>query len=162
MAIRSVFAFNVFLRSLFAFLGLPAVVGGLIPWLLYSNSDSRMHGTPAGWPLLVLGACVLLWGVRDFYVIGRGTLGPWDPPKRLVIVGLYRFVRNPMYLGLLGWVGGWSLVTGSRTLMTYTVILGLGFHLRVLFYEEPTLARLFPDDWPRYRSRVNRWLPKKP
>jgi protein-S-isoprenylcysteine O-methyltransferase Ste14 len=149
-----------FFRALFAFLALPAVVGGLFPWLLLRNDGGRMRGMFLGWPLLFCGACVLVWCVRDFYVIGKGTLAPWDPPKKLVIVGLYRFLRNPMYVGVLGWVAGWSLVAGSPLLAAYTGVLAVGFHLRVILYEEPTLARQFGNEWTRYRVGVNRWLPE--
>jgi len=62
------------------------------------------------------GLVVLLWCVRDFYVSGRGTLAPWNPPKRLVVVGLYRFTRNPMYIGVLMVVGGWAVRAGSPVL----------------------------------------------
>ena len=103
---------------------------------------------------------MLLWCVRDFYVTGKGTLAPWDPPTRLVVVGLYRFVRNPMYVGVLGVVLGWSLVAGSPLLAIYAALLAVGFHLRVVLYEEPVLQRQFGDDWTRYRAGVNRWLPK--
>ncbi len=109
---------------------------------------------------LLVGVCVLLWCVRDFYAIGKGTLAPWDPPKRLVIVGLYRFTRNPMYVGVLGWVSGWSLLAGSPVLAAYAGVLAVCFHLRVIFYEEPTLARQFGNEWTLYCARVNRWLPK--
>ena len=65
-----------------------------------------------------------------------------------------------MYVGVLTLVAGWSVLAGSLRLAIYTVILGFAFHLRVLLYEEPTLAGLFPDDWARYRSAVNRWWPR--
>jgi protein-S-isoprenylcysteine O-methyltransferase Ste14 len=118
-----------------------------------------MPGTVLGWPILLLGVFVLLWCVRDFYKIGKGTLAPWDPPRKLVVVGLYRFVRNPMYVGVLGTVAGWSLIAGSPVLGGYTVVLAIAFHLRVIFYEEPALARQFGDDWTRYRATVHRWVP---
>jgi len=105
---------------------------------------------------------ILLWCVRDFYTLGKGTLAPWDPPKKLVIAGLYRFMRNPMYVGVLCWVAGWSVIAGSPLLAGYTGLLAIGFHMRVIFYEEPTLARQFGSDWTRYRTSVNRWLPKQP
>ncbi len=73
-------------------------------------------------------------------MIGKGTLAPLDPPKKLVTVGLYRFVRNPIYIGVVGFVAGWSLIAGSRRMAVYAAVLALGFHLRVIFYEEPTLA----------------------
>jgi protein-S-isoprenylcysteine O-methyltransferase Ste14 len=149
-----------FLRALFAFLALPAVVGGLVPWLLYSGETGRA-GSWLGWPVPAFGLFVVLWCVRDFYVTGRGTLAPWDPPKKLVIVGLYRVVRNPMYVGVLLWIAGLAIVSGSGAIAVYAAILAAGFHLRVVIFEEPTLARLFPEDWPQYKSRVNRWLPKR-
>jgi len=136
--------------------------GGLIPWLL-RNSDSHgrasVIGLVIGWPIMILGLTILLMCVWDFYRIGRGTLAPWDPPKKLVIVGLYRFVRNPMYVGVLTWVAGWSLMSGSWRMGIYAVVLFIMFHLRVLYYEEPNLAKLFPENWAEYRRRVHRWLP---
>ena len=150
---------KMFLRALFAFLALPTVVAGVIPWLLLPADRWRTDGTILGWPVLSFGVFILLWCVRDFYVIGKGTLAPWDPPKKLVIVGLYRLVRNPMYIGVLGCVAGFSLIVGSPVTSAYTFLLAFAFHLRVLFYEEPALSRLFGEEWIRYRDRVSRWLP---
>jgi protein-S-isoprenylcysteine O-methyltransferase Ste14 len=105
---------------------------------------------------------VLLWCVRDFYVSGRGTLAPWDPPQRLVRVGLYRFTRNPMYVGVLLIVSGWSLLAGSPRLAWYTAILAVAFHLRVVLHEERWLAGQFGPDWEEYKRRVPRWLLRIP
>jgi protein-S-isoprenylcysteine O-methyltransferase Ste14 len=149
-----------FLRALIAFLVLPVMVGGLLPWLLLPIDKWRTSGTWFGLPVLGCGILVVLWCERDFYVTGKGTLAPWDPPTRLVVVGLYRFVRNPMYVGVLGVVLGWSLVAGSPLLAIYAALLAIGFHLRVVLYEEPVLQSQFGDDWTRYRAGVNRWLPK--
>jgi protein-S-isoprenylcysteine O-methyltransferase Ste14 len=146
-------------RALFAFLALPVVVGGLFPWLLSGVDPWRGQGTVLGWPILFLGVSVLLWCVRDFYVIGQGTLAPWDPPRKLVVVGLYRFMRNPMYVGVLGCVAGWCLIAGSPLLAAYAAALAIAFHLRVILYEEPALARQFGNDWAQYSAAVNRWLP---
>jgi protein-S-isoprenylcysteine O-methyltransferase Ste14 len=151
-----------FFRAVLAFLALPAIVGGLVPWLLLDSDSWKVRGTLLGWPVLVFGACILMWCVRDFYKIGKGTLAPWDPPKELVVLGLYRYVRNPMYLGLLGWVAGWALIAGSPVLAAYVVFLAIAFHLRVIFYEEPVLARQFGNQWRDYRAAVHRWLPKPP
>jgi protein-S-isoprenylcysteine O-methyltransferase Ste14 len=153
-----------FVRALLAFLVLPILFGGLIPWLL-RNSDSShgrasVSGLVIGWPFMILGLAILLLCVWDFYRIGRGTLAPWDPPKKLVVVGLYRFVRNPMYVGVLTWVAGWSLMSASWRMGIYAIVLFIMFHLRVLYYEEPTLAKLFPEDWAEYRHCVRRWLPR--
>jgi protein-S-isoprenylcysteine O-methyltransferase Ste14 len=145
-----------FLRALLAFLALPAVVAFLVPLLLLPEDRWRMEGTIAGWPVLAFGLLVLLTCVHDFYVFGKGTLAPWDPPRKLVTGGLYGFVRNPMYVGVVGIVAGGSLIAGSFLLGAYAVFLAGAFHLRVVLYEEPKLAHQFPADWRRYRSGVNR------
>jgi len=111
---------------------------------------------------LAIGFMMLLWCVRDFYATGRGTLAPWDAPKRLVIVGLYRFTRNPMYVGILLLLGGWSLLVASPLLAGYTVILVIAFHLRVVLYEEPRLRKQFGEDWAGYAAAVPRWSPGLP
>src|SRR5262245_5344587 len=80
-----------FLQALFAFLALPGMVAFVVPWLL-RPAGVNVHN--AGIPILVIGIVLLLWCVRDFYIAGRGTLAPWAPPKRLVIIGLYRRSRN--------------------------------------------------------------------
>ena len=71
---------------------------------------------------LVAGVVILLWCVRDFYVAGKGTLAPWDPPKHLVVIGLYRFVRNPMYLAVLAIIVGQALLFGSWWLVLYATV----------------------------------------
>src|ERR1051326_497843 len=147
------------LRAFIAFLALPVVIGGLVPWLLVDSDRWRMRGMLLGWPIVMFGIVVLLWCVRDFYVIGRGTLAPWDPPRKLVTVGLYNFMRNPMYIGVLGCLAGWTLLAGSPVLALYTLIVALAFHLRVVLYEEPTVSRLFGHEWTQYRQKVNRWIP---
>jgi protein-S-isoprenylcysteine O-methyltransferase Ste14 len=98
--------------------------------------------------------------VRDFYVSGKGTLAPWDPPKNLVVVGLYCHVRNPMYVGVLTLVAGWAVVFESPLLVLYALILAIGFHIRVLKYEEPWLASQFGNDWREYSKAVRRWIPR--
>jgi protein-S-isoprenylcysteine O-methyltransferase Ste14 len=84
------------LRALASFLACPAMVAGLVPMLFVREHTPYAPWLPLSAFVLGIGIFALLWCVRDFYVSGRGTLAPWDPPKRLVIVGLYRFVRNPM------------------------------------------------------------------
>ena len=144
-----------FLRAVVAFLALPAVVAGLVPlWILGRARPVR----PAGFAIVAVGVGLLLWCVREFYVAGKGTLAPWDPPRRLVTTGLYRFSRNPMYVAVLTILAGLSLVYASRALSIYAVGMVVAFHLRVVLYEEPTLARLFPAEWAELRARVPRWL----
>jgi len=150
-----------FARAFLAFLVLPGVVGFLLPLWIGGGDPSR----GSGWHVLggivaIVGAVILLWCVRDFYVAGKGTLAPWDPPRRLVVVGLYRYTRNPMYIGVLTLVLGWSLLFGSWRVAAYLVVLAIGFHLRTILYEEPRLTGLFGADFERYCATVPRWIPR--
>src|SRR5437867_4056864 len=148
-----------YLRAVIAFVALPGVVAGLVPVLLVAGDDHRGGGRAIGFAVLAVGLVLLVWCARDFLVAGRGTLAPWDPPKRLVVVGLYRFVRNPMYLAVLILLLGWSLATGSRLVAGYTFVVAMAFHLRVLLHEEPWLRRQFGTACKTYFASVPRWLP---
>ena len=150
-----------FLRALIAFLALPGIVAFLAPALLVPQLTTRAFDVIGVVPFAA-GVVVLLWCVRDFYVAGKGTLAPWDPPRRLVRVGLYRYSRNPMYVGVLLILIGWTTGFRTRSLVIYTIVVAILFHLRVLLYEEPWLARTFPGDWPTYKSRGPRWLFRVP
>jgi protein-S-isoprenylcysteine O-methyltransferase Ste14 len=147
-------------RALLSFLACPAMVAGLVPILLVHGQGVSGDWLPVSLPVLSFGGFALLWCVRDFYVSGRGTLAPWDPPKRLVVVGLYRFVRNPMYVAVLMVLVGWALLYRSWSLAIYATVVAIGFHLRVLLHEEKWLKRQFGTEWDRYAVKVPRWLPK--
>jgi protein-S-isoprenylcysteine O-methyltransferase Ste14 len=151
-----------FLRALLAFLLLPTVVAGIVPaWL--ARGAVPMRGIwLAGGAALAIGVVILGWCVRDFYVAGRGTLAPWDPPRRLVVVGLYRWTRNPMYVGVLMLLAGWALCFPSRRLAGYALCVALAVHLRVVFFEEPALRRRFGQEWEIYAARTNRWWLRRP
>lgn len=144
-----------FLRALAAFLVLPGVAAFLVPWLI-RPPGARLDLLAL--PLLGLGTGLLLWCVRDFHVVGRGTLAPWAPPERLVVIGPYRYSRNPMYLAVLLIVAGWAVAFGSPGLWMYAGGLAVAFHLRVIRGEEPWLARAHGKEWAAYRSAVPRWL----
>lgn len=149
-----------FLRAVLAFLLLPTVVAGIVPaWLA---RGAVMRGVwLAGCIVLAVGLVILGWCVRDFYVAGRGTLAPWDPPRRLVVVGLYRWTRNPMYVGVLAILVAWWLLFPSWSLGAYALGVAVAVHCRVIWHEEPWLERQFGDDWRRYRARASRWLPHR-
>jgi protein-S-isoprenylcysteine O-methyltransferase Ste14 len=110
--------------------------------------------------LLPLGAGIGLWCVWVFAVYGHGTPIPLDPPRRLVVHGLYRHVRNPMGMGVLLAVAGWALLFQSWTVLLYGVGLGIFLHLFIVLIEEPTLRRSFGDDYVQYCRQVHRWLPR--
>jgi len=110
----------------------------------------------------VLGFAVALRCVWDFGWTGRGTPAPVAPPKRLVVIGFYRYVRNPMYVGFAaGWIGLW-VVFGRANLVAIAVVaaVAVGVHLFVVFYEEPTLRRKFGADYEEYCRNVRRWVPR--
>jgi len=106
-----------------------------------------------------IGAAVALWCVFSFALIGKGTPAPFDPPRRLVIRGPYRFARNPMYIGALLALGGTALFFQSIPLLLFCGGFLLCTHFFVVFYEEPTLHRTFGADYDAYRRNVRRWLP---
>jgi len=146
------------LRALVAFLALPGVVAFVLPvWIGVSGGHGAGHAIPAA-ALLTPGTALLIWCVREFYVAGRGTLAPWDPPQHLVTSGPYRLSRNPMYLGVVLILAGWCTLWGSRALIIYTALIMIGFHLRVLLAEEPWARRRFGAEWDAYRARVPRWF----
>lgn len=151
-------ATGLFWRALFAFLALPGVVAFAAP-LLWINFGASIASFDAwGLALLTPGLTLLFWTIRDFYVAGRGTLAPWSPPQELVVVGLYRYSRNPMYVAVLLVLCGWALGFHSEALAVYAAAVGAAFHLRVVLGEEPWLAKTHGEKWTRYQKQVPRWL----
>ena len=113
----------------------------------------------AGAGLTGLAGALALWCIGTFVVVGKGTPAPFDPPRRLVVRGPYRFVRNPMYLGAGLAIWGAALVYRSLALFSYGAVFLLAMHALVVAYEEPTLERAFGEEYAAYRLRVPRWLP---
>ncbi len=145
------------LRALGAFLLLPGLMGFLFPWLVSMIPAPQWYTTPFSAVPFTAGCIILLISVISFYRRGKGTLAPWDPPKHLVVRDLYRFNRNPMYVGLIFIFLGWALITGNPYNYMYTVIVPFLFHLRVVLYEEKEMERLFTEEWEIYRKTVPRW-----
>jgi protein-S-isoprenylcysteine O-methyltransferase Ste14 len=109
--------------------------------------------------LFLTGLALFGWCVVLFARIGRGTLAPWDPTQRLVIVGPYRHVRNPMISGVAAMLGGEALLSGSLMIAGWLALFLLTNHIYFLVSEEPGLARRFGENYEAYRSAVPRWIP---
>lgn len=154
-----------FLKNALFTLIVPGTGGVLIPyWLASARSGATPLWGPQQYGALLLwsiGAAIYLRCVWDFAVTGRGTPAPIDAPKVLVVRGLYQYVRNPIYLGALLVVLGWALYRSSLAVLVYSAALALGFHLFVVFVEEPTLRRQFGESYECYCRTVNRWVPGK-
>lgn len=114
----------------------------------------------AGMVVGTVGGLVALWCIATFVTVGRGTPAPFDPPRRLVTKGPYRFVRNPMYIGAGLALAGAGLVYGSLPLLGYALLFLLATHALVVWYEEPALRRTFGEEYDTYRGRVRRWWPR--
>ena len=146
------------------FIAAPGVVAGLVPWLLsdhYRLPWSTVPGfVPVGGVLIVAAAAVLLHAFARFALEGLGTPAPVAPTEKLVIGGIYRHVRNPMYVAVLSIILGHALLFSSWTLVAYAVIGAVVMGSFVRFYEEPTLARRYGADYETYRRNVPGWLPR--
>jgi protein-S-isoprenylcysteine O-methyltransferase Ste14 len=155
------------LRSLLFTLFIPGSATVWIPWLILAH---RLPAEPAvplyvrlpGGLLMAAGAALYLSCLWNFTFTGRGTPAVWDPPVIFVSKGLYRFVRNPMYLAIASILVGEALYFQSAILGWMGAGIVLGFHLFVVFYEEPALKRRFGASYERYCSEVSRWVPSWP
>lgn len=147
-----------FAHAVLAVLVLPGVVAGVVPALIAASVIARPGLAVPAFLLFVTGLGVLLSCVREFYVAGKGTLAPWSPPQNLVVTGLYRFSRNPMYIGVLLILLGWATLFPSRAMALYVIGVAAVFQLRVVLAEEPWQSRTFGDAWLRYSAEVPRWI----
>ncbi len=152
---------KLFLKNLLFTLLIPGTVAVYVPLLI-------VHGRLPGMIPIILvlgvifltaGMLIYLWTVWDFATAGRGTPLPLDAPKRLVVRGLYRYTRNPMYLGVLLAILGWAGVFSAVWLLVYAAVVAGLVHIFIVYYEEPTLRRLFGIEYESYCRSVHRWLP---
>jgi len=151
------------LGSLLFLVVAPGVVAGLVPWLLTgwdAAADVPVAIVAAGAVLLAAGVAVLLHAFARFVVEGIGTPAPVAPTERLVLGGLYRYVRNPMYLAVAATIVGQALILGRPVLLLYALVFGVTVFAFVHFYEEPTLARRYGAEYEAYRRAVPGWLPR--
>ncbi len=152
------------LKSILFFILAPGMVAGYIPLALFRQGAKIETGilAPLALPLWLAGGMILIWSFWSFLHEGAGTPAPVDPPKELVVGGFYRYMRNPMYTGILAILLGYFLWFGFWNLMIYAVLVFLAFSTFVVFYEEPNLKRKFGRSYEEYLNRVPRWIPKLP
>ncbi len=154
---------RLFLKNLLFTVLVPGTVAGWVPWRIAARGGHVLAGgwmLAAGAVLAATGVAIALWCVRDFAVAGRGTPAPFDPPTQLVVRGLYRYVRNPMYVGVLSVIAGWSLLYRSAAVAEYGAIVWLLFTVFVVAVEEPMLKRRFGASYEAYCRSAGRWLPR--
>jgi protein-S-isoprenylcysteine O-methyltransferase Ste14 len=152
------------LRSLVWAAALPGIVAGYVPWRYLGLGQVRIAWRdPAqllGILLAALGVGLLATCIWEFARRGRGTLAPVDPPRHLVVQGLYRFVRNPMYVSVTTILLGELLIARSAALALYCAGWLVAVNLFVIGYEEPALRRQFGASYERYTRTVGRWIPR--
>jgi protein-S-isoprenylcysteine O-methyltransferase Ste14 len=147
------------------FLAAPGVAAGVVPWLLtgWEVEDPLSYWAPfrlAGGLLVVAGIAVLVHAFVRFVLEGRGTPAPVAPTEHLVVGGLYRYVRNPMYLAVLAIIVGQALLLGQLELLGYAAVIGAAFAAFVHGYEQPALSRQFGAEYDAYRRAVPAWWPR--
>lgn len=150
------------IKSLLFLVAAPGLVAGYVPLVLLRSGSQIKTGALAYWalPLWFIGGAILLWSFWNFFSEGHGTPAPIDPPRELVAAGFYRYVRNPMYVGIVAILIGHFLWFGFWSLLIYAVMAFLVMHTFVTLYEEPHLKKRFGTAYEEYCQRVPRWIPK--
>jgi protein-S-isoprenylcysteine O-methyltransferase Ste14 len=153
------------LGSMVFFVVAPCTLAGLIPWAM---TEWRLQPPFLGLePTRGLGAIMILVGVpvlidafARFALQGLGTPAPIAPPRNLVVTGLYRHVRNPIFVAVVAIILGQAVLLGDWRLVVYGALLWLAFHVQVVAYEEPVLAQAFGKEYEAFRAAVPRWIPR--
>jgi protein-S-isoprenylcysteine O-methyltransferase Ste14 len=150
------------LKTLLFTILVPGTVAAGVPYLLLGGFPSPGRGPLAGLGLvcLVAGASIYFWCAWEFAVRGLGTPAPIAPTKYLVVTGLHRYIRNPMYIGVALAILGEAALFRAPHLAEYAALMLLIAHTFVIFYEEPTLRRQFGESYEEYRRTVPRWIPR--
>ena len=153
------------LGSALFFVVAPCVLAGLIPWSMtrweFGPAFFGLEGARSVGVLLILvGLPGLVDSFARFALQGLGTPAPVAPTKNLVVTGLYRHVRNPIYVALVAVILGQAVLFGDWRLLTYGGLMWLAFHVFVLAYEEPVLAETFGTQYEDFRANVPRWIPR--
>jgi len=155
---------SLLLRNLLFTILQPGVVAGLFPYLILRRRGYEL--VPDAWSvaqcvgamLMVVGFSIMVACILRFATEGKGTLSPLDPTKKLVVRGLYRYSRNPMYVGVMILLTGEALFWWSPALAWYAAVVFVGFNLFILLHEEPRLRREFGEEYEMYVQQVRRWF----
>jgi len=154
---------SLFLRNLLFTILHPGLVAGLIPHLIVSHQGETSNEAPSvlfylGAIIFITGCLIVLFCIIELAVRGAGTLSPADPTQKLVISGLYRLSRNPMYIGVTMVLIGEAISTQSRSLWIYTALVFVAFYVFVRYKEEPRLKKDFGSEFYNYTRKVRRWV----
>lgn len=146
-------------------LSLPVTMTILVPVvILWSSASSTLQPSkivlPIGITLILIGLFILIQTIKAFVSIGRGTLAPWDSPEKLVVSGMYCYVRNPMISGVVIIILGESLVFSSKSIFDWCAIFFVFNMLYFVFIEEPQLTKKFGNKYVQYKKNVPRWIPR--
>ncbi len=149
------------LKQIFSFI-LPVTVLVIVPLWVEDNWTVRVSfHLFAGLIIIVIGLTIMALTISSFITIGKGTLAPWSPPKKLVIKGLYRYVRNPMILGVLTVLLGEALGVWSKNILVWA---GEFFIINIIYftiYEQPNLEKRFGGEYREYKKHVSMWIPRR-
>ncbi len=151
---------KIVIKNLISFI-LPFIVLILVPYWIEKDLSLKYISTlVAGLILMILGLVLMILNIINFITIGKGTLAPWSPTKRLVITGMYRYVRNPMIIGVLIVLIGESTAILSLPILIWTLAFFIMNNIFFLVYEEPNLEKKFGEAYKNYKKNVHRWLPR--
>lgn len=155
---------SLFIRNLIFTILQPGIVAGLIPFLILGDKANDLFLQPfqlaqySGAIIFLAGFVIMLSCIISFAVKGRGTLSPADPTKKLVISGLYKYSRNPMYVGVTLILIGEAIFFQSVGLWIYALFIFTAFNIFIMFFEEPRLRNDFGEEYSRYCGKVGRWI----
>jgi protein-S-isoprenylcysteine O-methyltransferase Ste14 len=155
---------SLFLRNLIFTILQPGVVAGLVPYLIIRDKIEEILSLPFAWfhflgiLIFTIGLFVTLHCITRFAIDGKGTLSPADPTKKLVVRGLYKYTRNPMYVGVMLMLIGEAIFFASFRLVIYSGLVFSALTIFVIYFEEPRLKRDFGEEYEAYRKQVKRWI----